>query len=380
MSFISPNMVFAKDEFSPIDLGNDIAAPRASEFDGFIPQPNKATRIDYTFWDGVLYDTLIDLGPSDRVRRVRTAGFFNGKRHVEVGHTSPYRLEGSLVGFAEVFQMRDFRNDIHTYRKELEQLASDIDIASLSRDEQLAFWFNLHNVAVYDIILQTYAKHNLDWVKIDGQRFDEAKVLNIKGVDLSLQDIRQNIVYRNWDDPVVMYGFFHGYIGGPSLRLKAYTASNHKTLLKEGAEEFTNSLRGFEVREGRKKRLDVSQLYSDAAAVYFPNFQNDLRTHFEKYMRPEIFQMANTNEDYNVIKFDTDVSDVKAGKADPQIAGSGSQLIISRTLDGRDFFNRKEPDARTAYGVLIKEAAKKRERLIDLGLWDKSEVTIEDIR
>jgi len=293
--------------FDFYESSSDVQAYQA-EFDRFIPKPQKSTKIDYTFWDGVIFDTIIDLGPSDRIRRVKPRGFFNGKRYVEVGHTSPFRLEGSLIGFSEAYEMLDLKRDIHAYRKELEQLATDIDITTLSRDEQLAFWFNLHNVAVYDILLQRRLKHDLDWYKIKGQRYDDAKVLNINGAALSLKDIRHNIVYRNWEDPVVMYGFFHGYIGGPSLRPKAYTAENLKEFLQEGAEEFTNSLRGFEVREGRQGGLQVSQLYSDAAAVYFPNFQQDLQAHFKKYMRPEIFKLTNSGEAFKTVKFDTDVS------------------------------------------------------------------------
>lgn len=41
-------------------------------------------------------------------------------------------------------------------------------------------------------------------------------------------------------------GFFHGYIGGPSLRRRAFKAKNLQEFLQLGAVEFTNSLRGFE--------------------------------------------------------------------------------------------------------------------------------------
>ncbi len=179
-----------------------------AKFNRFIPQPSKSTKVNYEYWDYVLDGMVIDQGLSDRVRRFKPFGFKNGRMTMPTGHTSPFRLEGSLVAFSEVAKMPEFRADIKAYCKELEQLGTDIDIASLSRDEQLAYWFNLHNVAVFDIILSNFPKHDLSWMKINGEPFDEAKILTVKGVQISLKDIRHNIVYRNWDDPIVIYGFF----------------------------------------------------------------------------------------------------------------------------------------------------------------------------
>jgi len=176
------------------------------------------------------------------------------------------------------------------YRQDLEQIATDYDITQFPRKEQLAFWFNLHNLTVIEQIAKVYPTkrpRNLN-VDVNGvtTNFHDAKIMNIKGVPLSLRDIRENIVYKNWRDPNVIYGFFHGDIGSPAIQNYAYTAGRVDDMLKQNAEEFVNSLRGF--RLSRSTTGQVSEIYETEGAFFFPDWQSGLRTHLLTHVNPVV--------------------------------------------------------------------------------------------
>lgn len=256
-------------------------------FSQFVPQStNNRRKLDYTVFDDILNDVIVDLGPSTRIWQ-RKPDSAIGTRIV-TGHKSPLRLEGRRVTFS-VFN-DEFNEGLTAYRQDLEQIATDYDITQFPRKEQLAFWFNLHNLTVIEQIAKVYPTkrpRNLN-VDVNGvtTNFHDAKIMNIKGVPLSLRDIRENIVYKNWRDPNVIYGFFHGDIGSPAIQNYAYTAGRVDDMLKQNAEEFVNSLRGF--RLSRSTTGQVSEIYETEGAFFFPDWQSGLRTHLLTHVNPVV--------------------------------------------------------------------------------------------
>ena len=125
------------------------------------------------------------------------------------GHDSRLRLEGNRVAFSFLTE----------YRQDLERVGSTLDIKRFPRNEQLAFWFNLHNVAVIEALASRYPLTQTVDTKFgpDELPLDDAKLITIGGVPLSPRDIRERIVYANWKDRKVIYGFWRGEIGGPSI-------------------------------------------------------------------------------------------------------------------------------------------------------------------
>ena len=68
----------------------------------------------------------------------------------QYSHVSRYRLEGTRVMFS--FLDTEVIASFTEYRKDLENTANIVDIQALSRNEQLAYWINLHNVALVEQI------------------------------------------------------------------------------------------------------------------------------------------------------------------------------------------------------------------------------------
>ncbi|MEL6530249.1 MAG: DUF547 domain-containing protein, partial [Pseudomonadota bacterium] len=284
-------------------------ASRSNALEQFAPASNRREhRIDYEHWNDALAWFVIPMGPSIR----ETPGSVQsrtGTRRI-YGHESRYRLEGNRVAFS--FISPEIRQALTDYRADLERAGSDLDLTSIPRNEQLAFWLNLHNVAVIEALAKEYplTEPAERAFGSNAAPLDDAKLVTIKGVELSPRDIRERIVYANWSDPKVMYGFWRGVIGGPSIQRIAYTGRNVDALLSLAGEEFVNSLRGV---EGGGGSLRISRIYEEAAPYYFADF-DDVRSHIAQYAGEDVTKLLNKTERTRYNAFDGDLADLARGE------------------------------------------------------------------
>ncbi len=195
--------------------------------------------------------------------------------NISYGNNSPSRTEGNRVfihAFSEGHKEFFFR-----YQLGLERLSGRVPLATLNRDEQLAYWLNLYNMIVLNKLIEEYPVTRLDFLR-EGKRgkpaFWNQKVTTIEGYELSLKDI-EAILFHNYDTPLVIYGLWQGAIGGPNLPNQAFTGDTVWKILTKGAVEFVNSNRG--VRP-KKNKLQVSLIY-DWFAEAFPGTGYSLMGH-----------------------------------------------------------------------------------------------------
>lgn len=289
------------------------ATVAAAGFERFTPKAEATqTTLDYGVWDEALRYMVFRMGRSSREAAPSVEVGLAGR--IKRGHQSRYRLEGNRIIFS--FLEQDIIDSLTAYKKDLESVADQIDIASLPRNEQLAFWINLHNAAVIEQLAQQYPVRSPSLGKFgpDSVPLDEAKIITVNGVAMSPKDIRTKIVYPNWSDPKVIYGFFRGEIGGPSIAGEAFTADNVSKLLADNAREFVNSLRGVE-KIG--STMHVSKIYEEARPFYFGNWEADLRTHVGKYAREDVTDILAKTDRSEASLYETDISDLAGGQREP---------------------------------------------------------------
>ena len=283
--------------------------------------PNK-DKIDYSIWDEAMKNLVISMGPSLR----QTAGTPQpsfGTRRI-YGHRSRFRLEGSRIMFS--FLNDDIRASFTEYRQDLERTADIVDIQALSRNEQLAFWINLHNVAMIEQIANAWPVRQPRTIEIDGGPLDEARFITVEGVALSPRDIREKIVFANWQDAKVMYGFWRGEIGGPSIQREAFNADNVARLLDRGARDFVNSLRG---SQKRGSTLQVSELFEEGAPFFFPDFEKDVREHMAIYANEDTQELLTKTSGMEANVNEYDIADLAGGLREPtyqNITSDGNQV------------------------------------------------------
>jgi hypothetical protein len=254
----------------------------APNLDGFTEFNDNSNRhVDYQIWSELLRDVVLNVPPMDRQpERTRTR---NTGTRASTANETRYRYEGNRVVYH--LMSDEYKEAITIYREDLEALPSQVDFSTLSSNEQLAYWFNLHNVAIIEQIMLDYPVTRVNRLDAHGtdQNVFEAKILTVAGVPLSLNDIRLRIVYAQWDDPRVIYGFFNGAIGGPEISRSAFDGGRVWGQLDANAREFVNSLRGVEVA---RSELRVSHIY-DEARHFFPDFDTDLRAHLASFANAE---------------------------------------------------------------------------------------------
>lgn len=317
-----------------------LAASHDPAFDRFTPNPgSRTTQIDYSFWNDALRYMVLRMGLSTREGARRPDATLGTKR--VYGHDFRIRMEGNRVAFS--FLDEATIAPISEYRSDLERIGSEVDIATLPRNEQLAFWLNLHNVSVIEQIALNYPVTSPSRVFLgpDKTPLDTTPFITVAGVKMSPRDIRTKIVYPHWNDPKVIYGFFHGDIGGPSIQREAYTGTNSALLLQEFADEFINSLRGV---EGYGDNLLVSPLYTEAAPFYFPEMGEDLRAHLAVYAGPEVTELLAKKSNTKVNQTYDTIADLAGGEKEPtyntiymgdQVASSRIPSSVMRLLGER---------------------------------------------
>ena len=262
--------------------------------------------IDYEIWDYALKHIILTMGPPDRQSARRTDPVMGTR--LKQGAQSRYRLEGSMVMFR--FLDEGIINSFTEYRQDLERVTDTLDISALPRNEQLAFWINLHNAALLEQIALAWPVREPREITLGGVPLDEARFITVKGIPVSLRDIREQIVFRHWKDPKVIYGFWRGEIGGPELQRHAFTGANVSSLLDVAALDYVNSLRG---TQKRGQTLAVASLYADIAPFYFPDFERDLRAHLAKYAEGPVTELLTETTGISATISETEIADLHGG-------------------------------------------------------------------
>jgi len=341
------------------DTGNPpvfkAVAQEADRFSVFRPTGDRIDHtIDYSIWDFALKQLVVSMGPSTRQRPVILDGGVGTR--LRQGHNSRFRVEGSMVFFSQLNQRAI--NSFTEYREDLERVAGSLDMASLPRNEQLAFWFNLHNVALMEQIAKAWPMRQPRTFEIDGVPLDDARIITIRGISMSLRDIRENIVFANWRDPRVIYGFWRGELGGPSLDREAFTGQNVDGLLTTRAQEYVSSLRG---TEKRGRTLHVSTLYDETRRFYFLNFEADVRAHISEFASEEVLELVGKTEEVKATIREWDIADLSGGRRDsiaqinarPGLSAGAAEILRQRAVKLDRMRRNDQPTGRVIFSPLI---------------------------
>ncbi|WP_262693990.1 DUF547 domain-containing protein [Kordiimonas aquimaris] len=261
--------------------------------------------INYDDWNLILSGAVLDTGPSDR-RAASRNGARGTSSRIKHGNLSPTAFEGNRVLFYEFDE--GHVESLLAIRRDLEAVSDFIPLEDFSRNEQLAYWFNLHNVAVMYEIAKAYPTKKVKSLMVGKRSVWDNKTMSIGGVATSISDIENHVV-ENWNTPLVLYGFFMGAVGGPNIRTEAFTSSNIVKGLQENAIDFVNSLRGFRLWSGRGRVSDHYKL----GERYFPDFDADIKDHLVAFARPDTRRDLEKAKSFQIKNYDWGIADLKNG-------------------------------------------------------------------
>lgn len=129
-----------------------------------------------------------------------------------------------------------------------------VDPAKLDRPEQFALLVNLYNARTVSIVLDHYPVRSIKDITLGGGLLAaftggpwKAKVLRLKGVDLSLDDIEHGILRTVFKDPRVHYAVNCASLGCPNVGVEAFTGAKLNAQLDAAARAYINHPRGVRV-------------------------------------------------------------------------------------------------------------------------------------
>ena len=133
--------------------------------------------------------------------------------------------------------------------------------SQMPRDAQLAYWFNLYNAAIIDVVLDNYP---IDSIKeVGGGVFNRGpwkdEVVTVEGRAMSFDDIEHGTVRATFEEPRVHYAFNCASIGCPDIRASAWRAKTLDADLDAAARAYVGSDRG--VRVDGRGRVTASSIY-----------------------------------------------------------------------------------------------------------------------
>ncbi|MEO1039765.1 MAG: DUF547 domain-containing protein [Pseudomonadota bacterium] len=293
------------------------------------PSAAPSLQIDYEVFDIMLEAVVFEVGRSDR-RPARTRTRRTGTR-ISLENPSRYRYEGNRVSYHLLDD--DQKAQIHAYREDLEALPERIDFSRLSANEELAYWLNLHNIVVIDELARRYPVRRLRRVEIDGHGFWDSPIVDVGARRISLNQIRFEIVGQRWRDPRIMYGFFSGAVGGPTLQGEAFKGARVWRQLDANAREFVNALRGV---ESSSFGFRVSPLYEEWSQTLFPVWPEDLRAHLASYAETGVYDALAIGGEPDLLTFDDSIADVTNGIG--RCGGTGALNVVSYGESGAPSF------------------------------------------
>ena len=143
-----------------------------------------------------------------------------------------------------------------------------VEVRELNRDAQFAYWINLYNAAVLKVVATHYPVASICDINLGGTLVStmiggpwHAKLVQVAGVKLSLDDIENQILRKVFVDPRLHYAINCGSIGCPNLRPNAVTASTLEADLESAAHDFINSPRGVRLTDGKVVLSSIFKWY-----------------------------------------------------------------------------------------------------------------------
>lgn len=267
--------------------------------------PNSDLVIRYDDWDLILSASVLDVGLSDR-RPAGRAGIRNTGTRIVHGNTAKSAHEGNRVFFS-AFDNTSV-DGLLAIRRDLESVPDFVPLEEFNKSEQLAYWLNLHNVAVMYEVAKAYPIKKIKRLSKGKNNVWDKKSMTVGGEAVSIRDIEEHVI-TNWNDPLVLYGLFMGAVGGPNVRTTAFTGATVRKDLQANAYEFINSIRGVKLWSGRGRVSDHYKL----GARYFPNFETDIKQHLLAYADDKTRKLVTAANGFQTRNYNWGIADLKNG-------------------------------------------------------------------
>ena len=146
--------------------------------------------------------------------------------------------------------LKDNKDVLKPYLAQMAQ----IEVTNYNRKEQLAYWINLYNAIVINMVLQEYPIKTIKDVKSPWR----SKQITVENHALSLDNIEHGIIRAVFQDFRIHFAINSAAYGSGVLRQTVYTGDNLERNLEQVTKEFLSHDRGLSITG---KRVQVSTIF-----------------------------------------------------------------------------------------------------------------------
>jgi hypothetical protein len=139
---------------------------------------------------------------------------------------------------------------------------SRVDVSSLDRSEQLAYWMNLYNVSTVKLIVDNYPVESildLSTSLINKYQVFDREVVPLGGSLVSLNHIEHEIIRKEFDDPRIHFAINCAARSCPPMRTEAFSGRELDDQLEEQTSTFLNQDVRID-RKGGKATITVTKI------------------------------------------------------------------------------------------------------------------------
>ena len=173
------------------------------------------------------------------------------EQHVVSGRQK--RVSGHLVKYKDLGESQTFQSIVRYFK------SADLSVLK-TKDDQLAFWLNVYNVSVVNIVLAHYPLASIKDAGTMVSPIWTKQLITVAGTVFSLKEIEDNIL-KSLKDPRYHFALYKGSLSGADLRREAYTAKYIDIQLDEQTRDFLNNKsKGLKSNKGTKD-LEISRLF-----------------------------------------------------------------------------------------------------------------------
>lgn len=224
------------------------------------------------------------------------------KTHVKAGADGLNRVD------YRAFQAAG-QQDLKAYIARLEKT----DLKVLDRPEQFALLANLYNAKTIDIVLDKYPVKSIKDISLGGGLIAsikggpwKAKVLNVAGMPLSLDDIEHGILRPVFKDARVHYAVNCASVGCPNLQTQAFTGGQLNAQLDASARAFINHPRAVAVTADG---VAVSSIYKWFKEDFGSSDAGVLK-HLRTFANPELTAKLKSANSLDSYRYDWSLNDI----------------------------------------------------------------------
>jgi hypothetical protein len=147
---------------------------------------------------------------------------------------------------------------------DLRKQMAQVDVVSLSRNDQLAYWINLYNISVVNVVVEHYPVASIRDISTDPiirlNVFKKDNVLTKKG-PTALQTVEDAKVREGFKDPRIHFAINCAAKSCPPIRPEPYTGAEISSQLDDQVRKFLNGPHGVQVaRNGGELDLHVTKI------------------------------------------------------------------------------------------------------------------------